>query len=125
MVLRLFRLFEKVVKSTQQFLQNTSKITKNNEKHPHEIMLVFVSVFFRFFLYFGSILTSILTPFWHFGASKIDLFRGTGPSWSSRSLSDRFWIDLGGFGDVFGRLLEGFGEVFGGTAGYKYVYVLI
>jgi hypothetical protein len=49
MVLKLFRFFEKVVKSTQKLLQNTSKITKINEKHPPEIMLIFVSVFFPFF----------------------------------------------------------------------------
>jgi len=102
MVLKLFRLFEKVVKSTQKLLQNTSEITKNNENHPHEIVLIFVSVFFQFVLDFGSILTSILAPFWHFGASKIDLFGGMGPSWSPRGLLDGFWVDLGGLGDVFG-----------------------
>ena len=87
-------------------------------------MLIFVSVFFRLFLDVGSILASILAQFCHFGASKIDLFGRTGPSWSPRGLSDRFGVDLGGFWKVFGGFLEGFGEVFGGTAGYKYVYVL-
>jgi hypothetical protein len=90
MVLKLFRLFEKVVKSTQKLLQNTSEITKIHEKHPHEIMLIFVSVFFsicsRCWLNFGHHFSII----WHFGASKIDLFGGTGPSWSPRGLSDRF-----------------------------------
>ena len=106
MVLKLFRLFEKVVKSTPKLLQNTSKITKTNEKDPHEIMLIFVSVFFRFFLNFGFILTSILAQFWHFGASEIDLFGGMTPRWSPRNVSDQFWIDLGRILKNLGRFWE-------------------
>ena len=59
--------------------------------------------FFFQILGFGLNLAVTLAQFWHFGASKIDLFGDT--------VSDRFGVDLGWFWRDFWRVLGSFLEV--------------
>ena len=44
-----------------------------------------------------------LTVIWAF---KVELLYSIGPRWAPRGLLDRFGVDLGAFGEGFGRILE-------------------
>ena len=43
-----------------------------------------------------------------FGVLEGELLYSTGPRWALRGLLDRFGVDLGVFGEGFGRVLGGF-----------------
>ena len=49
-----------------------------------------------------------------FLAFKINLFSSMGPRWAPASHLDRFWVVLEWFGEGSGRVLGGFGPIFGG-----------
>ena len=100
-----FSSFFDFLKKCKQILQNRTKkgseITKNQEKHPFEIMLFFCIFFPSFLVDFGSILESILLLFCRFFPSTNQAFPLGGREVHFLSILSDFEWWLGDFWMIF------------------------